>query len=302
MSAESRDVLKTYIVASFIDTHEIIEIAKAAERIGYHGIGIPEHVVNLAELDTPYPYSRDGQRRWPAFTHWPDPCVLIGALGNCTSRLRLLTTVYVASLHNPYQAAKSIGTAALLSQGRMELGLGVGWCREEFALLGQEFRGRGRRTEEMIELMRKLWQPGWTSFEGEHYRTPTLEMSPTPPPVPILFGGHTDIAINRAAAYDGWISGDALTVEQAIDVAGRIRHQRAQLDRQDAEFSVISVLADALTPGDFERAAAGGVTHALTQPWLYYYGANATLDQKIDGLERYHRDFMPTATEAPSNV
>ena len=162
--------MKYYISTGYLDTREIVDIAKAADDLGYDGLGIPEHVVNLETLKTPYPYTRDGTRRWEPFTDWPDPWVLIGALAECTQRLRFVTTVYVAALRDPYVAAKSIGTAALLSNGRVELGLGVGWCAEEFELLNAQFPQRGKRTEEMIELIRALWSPGWTEFSGEFYQ------------------------------------------------------------------------------------------------------------------------------------
>ena len=81
-------------------------------------------------------------------------------------------------MRDPYSAAKAIGTAAYLADGRVELGIGVGWCEEEFTLMGQQFAKRGKRTDEMIELMRALWQPGWTEFDGEFYQTPRLEMTP----------------------------------------------------------------------------------------------------------------------------
>jgi alkanesulfonate monooxygenase SsuD/methylene tetrahydromethanopterin reductase-like flavin-dependent oxidoreductase (luciferase family) len=165
-----------------LNTHEIVEITKAADDLGYDGIGIPDHVVNLETLDTPYPYTKDGLRRWQPFTDWPDPWVLVGALAQVSTRLRFVTTVYIPAMRNPYSAAKAIGTAAVLASGRVELGIGVGWCREEFALMGEQFDARGKRTDEIIELMRALWQPGWTEFDGGSYRTPRLEMQPTPPP------------------------------------------------------------------------------------------------------------------------
>src|SRR5690606_12062134 len=112
------------------------------------------------------------------------------AAGAVTERLRFVTSIYVAALRSPYQVAKSVGTAAALTGGRVSLGVGVGWCEEEFDLLGQDFATRGRRTDEAIDLMRELWQPGWTEREGEHYPTPRLTMRPTPPsPIPVLVGG-----------------------------------------------------------------------------------------------------------------
>ena len=158
--------MKFYISSAFLNTREIIEIAKAADELGYDGIGIPDHVVNLETLDTPYPYTKDGQRRWQPFTDWPDPWVLVGALAQVTTRVRFVNTVYIPAMRNPYSAAKAIGTAAVLASGRVELGVGVGWCKEEFALMGEQFAARGKRTDEMLDLMRALWEPGWTEFDG----------------------------------------------------------------------------------------------------------------------------------------
>lgn len=166
--------MRFYVATGFLDTGEIVEIAKAADDLGYDGIGIPDHIVNLETLSTPYPYTRDGQRRWQPFTHWPDPWVLVGALARATTRLKFVTTVYVPAMRDPYAAAKAIGTAAFLAGGRVELGVGVGWCEDEFALVGQRFDRRGKRTDEMLELLAELWAPGWTEFHGEFYTTPRL--------------------------------------------------------------------------------------------------------------------------------
>ena len=93
------------------------------------------------------------------------------------TRLKFVTTVYIPGMRDPYSAAKAIGTAAYLADGRVELGVGVGWCEEEFALMGQQFARRGKRTDEMLELMQELWQPGWREFNGDFYQMPRLEMS-----------------------------------------------------------------------------------------------------------------------------
>ncbi len=208
--------MKVYVERAFLDTSEVVEIAKAADELGYDGLGIPDHVINLETLKTPYPYTKDGKRRWEAFTDWPDPWVLIGALATVTTRLRFVTTVYLPAMRDPYSAAKSIGTAAVLAGGRLELGIGVGWCEEEFTLMGQRFDRRGKRTDEMLELMKELWKPGWTEFDGEFYQTPRLEMEPTPPHIPIYVGGLSDIALRRAARHDGWI-GDLITTDHALE-------------------------------------------------------------------------------------
>ncbi|OSC41832.1 TIGR03619 family F420-dependent LLM class oxidoreductase [Mycobacterium decipiens] len=284
--------MKFYISSAFLNTSEIIEIAKAADDLGYDGIGIPDHVVNLETLTTPYPYTKDGQRRWQPFTDWPDPWVMVGALAQLTTRLRFVTTVYIPAMRNPYSAAKAIGTAAVLAHGRVELGIGVGWCQEEFALMGEQFTARGKRTDEIVELMRALWEPGWTEFDGEFYRTPRLEMQPTPPPIPIYVGGLSDIALRRAARHDGWI-GDLIKTDRAIAAAGRLRELRLENGLPLEGFTILVPLTDAFNVADYRRAEKAGITGVLTMPWMFYAGPGATLAEKIDGMRRFRKNLAP---------
>lgn len=282
--------MKYYISSAFLKTSEIVEIAKAADDLGYDGIGIPDHVVNLETLDTPYPYTKDGQRRWQPFTDWPDPWVLVGALAQVTTRLRFVTTVFIPAMRNPYSTAKAIGTAAVLAVGRVELGVGVGWCEEEFGLMGQPFEARGKRTDEMLDLMRALWEPGWTQFDGEFFQTPRLEMQPTPPRIPVYVGGLSEVAFRRAARNDGWI-GDLIKIDRAIEAAARLRALRVENGLSLDDFTILTPLTDAVTIADYQRAEAAGITGILTMPWMFYAGPDATLADKIDGMRRFRKDL-----------
>ena len=282
--------MKFYVSSAFLDIGEIVEIARAADEIGYAGIAIPDHVVNLETLRTPYPYTHDGQRRWQPFTDWPDPWVLVGAMAQATTRLKFVTTVYIPAMRDPYTAAKAIGTAACLSGGRVELGVGVGWCAEEFDLLRQSVARRGKRTDEMLEVMKTLWQPGWHEFGGEFFSMPRLEMTPTPPPIPIYGGGLSDIALRRAARNDGWI-GDLIGLEQAAASVDRIRALRAERGLGMDDFRVITPLVDAFTRDHYRRAGDAGISAVLTMPWVFYCGSSPSLKDKIDGMRRFHTDF-----------
>lgn len=282
--------MRFYVSTAFLDTREAVEIARAADDLGYDGMAIPDHVVNLETLQTPYPYTRDGKRRWEAFTDWPDPWVMIGAVALVTTRLRFVTTVYLPAMRDPYSAAKAIGTAAVLADGRLELGIGVGWCREEFELLGQRFERRGKRTDEMLELMKALWSPGWTEFAGEFYTAPRLEMEPSPPPIPVYVGGLSDIALRRAARHDGWI-GDLITTDKALERVAALRRLRAENGLGMDGFEVITPLTDAFTPEHYDRAQAGGITGIITMPWMFYAGPDASLTDKIDGMRRFRKDL-----------
>jgi len=286
------------IVTAFQPTDHLIPLAKAADALGYHAISVPDHVIDLEELETPYPYTPDGKRRWDLDADWPDTWVLIGALAAVTTRVRFFNSIYVTALRSPFQVAKSVGTAAVLSGNRVSLGIGIGWCREEFELLGQDFRTRGRRTDEGLALMQALWEPGWTEFEGEFYSAPRMTMNPSPTaPIPIYVGGLSEIAFRRAARHDGWV-GDIYTVEEASRHAARLLEIR-DASGADGDFAIITALSDAFLPEHFEAAEAAGITETLTMPWAYYHGREATLEQKLDGMERFAADVIGPVSPVP---
>ena len=141
---------------AFTDTEDYLELAQVAEAHGWEMLVLSDHVVHPEKIAAKYPYREDGERPWEAPDHWPDNWVAMGAMGAVTQRLRFLTGVYVVPMRNPFHLAKAIGTAAVLTNYRVELGIGLGWMRDEFALLGEDFDSRVPRTEEMVAVMRKL--------------------------------------------------------------------------------------------------------------------------------------------------
>ena len=164
--------MKFSIATAWIDPSELPAIAREADRLGYDSIAVSDHVVNIEELRTPYPYSADGERRWKSFDPWVDPMVAIGALGAVTERIRFFTNVYVLPMRDPFTTAKTVATASIFTGGRVSLGIGMGWCEDEFDLIGQQFRRRGARSDEMLELLATLWQGGWVEHHGEFGESP----------------------------------------------------------------------------------------------------------------------------------
>jgi alkanesulfonate monooxygenase SsuD/methylene tetrahydromethanopterin reductase-like flavin-dependent oxidoreductase (luciferase family) len=138
--------LKFAISTAFTPLDEVCQLAQAADRFGYEMVAVSDHVVHPRTLKSPYPYTADGRPRWEPFTDWSDAWVMIGAMAAVTKRLKFTTSVYVLPMRNPFLVAKSVATAAAVSGGRVTLGIGVGWMEEEFDLLGQSFRRRGKRT------------------------------------------------------------------------------------------------------------------------------------------------------------
>jgi probable F420-dependent oxidoreductase len=283
--------MKFVVSGAFNDPRELPALARAADECGYDSLALSDHVVHPEKLDTPYPYTPDGSRRWPAFTPWPDPWVTIAHLAGITRSLRFNTNVFVLPLRNPFLVAKAVSTAALLSGDRVTLTVGVGWSKLEFELMGQDFRTRGRRCDEAIEVLRKLWAGGWVEHQGEFYSFPRLEMTPPPAQrIPIWVGGISDAALRRAACNDGWLS-DLQTSAEIADCIARIRALRGEQGRA-GEFAVLASASDVADLDGYRRLADAGVTHALTIPWIPYHGMTADLQLKLDGIRRFADHFI----------
>lgn len=281
------------ISTAFHAPADLIELARAADECGYAYLAMSDHVVHPRELATPYPYTEDGQRRWEAFTPWPDPWVTAAALAMVTTRIRFYTSVYVLPLRNPFQIAKSVGTAAVLSGDRVSLGVGVGWCEEEFELMEQSFRRRGARANEMFDVLRKLWGGGWVEHHGEFYDFDALEMSPSPArPIPIYSGGFSKPALRRAAHHgDGWIS-DLHTTAEILPLIEEVLRLRAEGPRAGEPFEIFASVSDAHELDGYRRLRDAGATHLLTMPWFFYSGAAEDIGLRCDGVRRFADDVL----------
>jgi probable F420-dependent oxidoreductase len=210
-----------------------------------------------------------------------------------TKRLRFVTGIYVLPMRNPFVVAKAIGTAAVMSSYRVSLGFGVGWMKEEFDLLGESFRNRGKRTDEMIDVLRKLWAGGMVEHHGVFYDFAPLQMSPAVAgEIPLIVGGLSEPALRRAARIgDGWIS-DIHTTEELAAIIAKLNTYRAEYGRAQRPFQVIAAARDAFDLGGFKRLEDVGVTHLQTMPWALYGGSGDTLAEKQKGLERFADEII----------
>jgi len=275
------------IPTAFSPTAHFCAMARAAEEHGWDAVAISDHVAHPERIASPYPYTPDGAIRWNEHTAWPDPWVSIAAMAAVTTRLRFVTNIYVLALRNPFLAAKAVATAAALSGDRVALGVGVGWCREEFVLAGQEFGDRGRRTDEMIEVLRKLWTGDYVEHQGRCYRFERVRMLPAPgAPVPIYGGGLSEPALRRAARLDGWIS-DIHTLAELREIAATLRRLRAEAGLAERPYAIVAACSDAFGADGVRRLGEIGVTHYATAPWLFYGGSWDSLPDKVDGLRRF---------------
>ncbi len=284
--------MKFVISAAFAPVEELFDIARTAEECGFEAMTFSDHVVYTETIDTPYPYTEDGTRRYDETSSFPDPWVTIGALAASTTTLRFTTNVYVLAMRNPFAAAKMIGTAALLSDNRVTLTVGVCWSNVEFEVMGQPFKRRGKRTDEMLELMQKLWTGEMVEHHGEFYDCPPLLLNPVPNErIPVWVGGFSEPALRRAARQDGWLS-DMQTTAHITECIEKCRKFRAEAGRADEPFDVMASASDAFDVEGYTKLSAAGVTHVLTMPWAFYSGVGATLQQKVDGIRRYADDVI----------
>lgn len=285
--------MKFVLSTSFSTVAHLTELAPVADETGWDAMSFSDHVANPETLATPYPYTADGSRRWPPFTDWPDPWVMVGALSTITKRLRFTNNIFVLPMRNPFLVAKAISTAAVVSNNRLTLAVGVGWCKDEFELLQQDFHSRGKRTDEMIEILRLLWSGEMVEYHGEHYDFGRLEMNPAPSqPVPIWFGGISEPALRRAARLgDGWVT-DLQPSAEIIASIRKIQAWRKEYGRDHLPFEVMATPNDAYTVDAYRQLQDHGVTHILTQPWPFYHGETQDLEKKKDGIRRYAHDVI----------
>jgi probable F420-dependent oxidoreductase len=185
----------------------ILALAREGERLGLHSTMVADHIVFPVESRSTYPYTLDGKH--PSLGDALDAFSILGLVAGATERLRLVTSVLVLPYRNPVLTAKMAASLDVLSGGRLTLGVGAGWLKEEFAALNSPaFEARGAVTDEWITIFKQLWAQSPASFAGRFYRYSDIRCEPFPvqkPHPPIWVGGHSRAALRRTARHgDGW--------------------------------------------------------------------------------------------------
>jgi probable F420-dependent oxidoreductase len=251
---------------SVANPKRVHELAILGEELGYESVFVPDHLFIPVQVDDRYPGTPDGAFPWPQDIPLYDPFVLLARIAEHTTRIKLGTGIYILPLRHPIVAARAITAVDVLSSGRVILGIGVGWLREEFRALGIDPASRFRRTEECVEALRVLWTEKEAEYHGAHFDFGPLYFEPKPvsaPHPPILFGGESDTALERAVRCgDGWISGGG---EDVIAKVERIRELRAERG-DEGPFDLTVLLFD---PAEAMIAALAdaGVDRLVVAPW-----------------------------------
>ena len=260
-------------------------VARHAEQAGFESLWTVEHVVVPAGYESKYPYNRSGRMAGGDDVPIPDPLIWMSFVAAHTSTIKLATGMLILPQRSPLITAKELATLDVLSGGRVLLGVGLGWLEEEFRAIGVPFEGRGKRVVEGIEAMRVLWREDQPSYEGETVRFHDARLWPKPlnRSIPIVLGGHTELAARRAGRLaDGFFPGRSKPEE--LEPLLRIMRESAEQAGRDPDSIEITAGAPA-DPAFVEQLRALGVHRIVVPPMAFDVdGMKQGIDQCVAAL------------------
>jgi probable F420-dependent oxidoreductase len=269
------------IALGALNSHFHVEATEEAERLGYESVWLPEHLVLPVHMSrSPHP----GEEHPPVPPTTPvfDAFAHLGFLAGRTRHLRLGTHVYNLGLRHPFVSARAVQTLDIVSDGRVEFGIGASWLEEEWRAVGLDFGSRGRRVDEAIDVCKRLWTESEVAHDGEFFRFDAVAFEPKPvqhPWPPILVGGESQAALRRAArSGDGWI-GMGHTFESAAKQIDRLQELRREQERETAAFQ-ICLGGPVTSADDVRRWEELGVSRLIVSPWRRSPDA-------VDGMRRF---------------
>ena len=265
----------------------IADFGRRAEAAGLDSIWMGEHVVLFDKTEFPYPGSRDGKLPVPDGGGMLDTVATFGFLAAATQRVRLGTGIALISQRNPIYTAKEFTTLDWLSNGRIDFGIGVGWCKEEVLASGYTWDDRGARSDEFLELVTRLWTESPARYDGKHFQLADCRLDPKPvqkPHVPIIVGGHSDAALRRAATYGAGWYGFAIRPEQTAEVLRRLDRALQARGRSRADFEVIATPPYRISADEIRAFAELGVDRVV--PLLGAQTPDA-VGGRLDELHRF---------------
>jgi len=275
------------------DYDSSLEICRRAEAAGFESVWGGEHVILPDRIDSRYPYTADGKIPAEPETPIPDPLIWLAFAAAAAPSLRLGTCILIVPQRNPVVLAKALATLDQLSGGRVELGLGVGWLKEEFDALGVPWERRGARNDEYVAAMRALWAGPHAEFHGEFVDFAPVTCSPRPVngTIPVLVGGDTDAAIRRAVSIaDGYFpgEGDAVRLNALLE---RLHRACESAGRDPGSIAVNAMFgAQMADPAAGVEQMAGLGVDRIMVPAFFFAGPGG-----LDRLEAFGERVVPLA-------
>jgi probable F420-dependent oxidoreductase len=278
------------------DSSYYLPLAQAAEAAGYTSITVADSLAYPKESDSVYPYTPDGNRTFLEDKEFIETFVLCAAMGAVTTRLRFTPFVLKLPVRPPVLVAKQAASVAALTGNRLGLGVGTSPWVEDYEIMGVPFERRGKRMDECMDVIRGLTAGGgYFEFHGEFYDIPAIKICPVPTePIPLLVGGHADLALKRAVVRgDGWMHGGG-PPEELDALLRKIDALRKAEGVQDRPFEIHVISLDAYTPDGIKRLEDRGVTDVIVGFRVPYILGPDTqpLDKKIEYLNRYAENVI----------
>jgi alkanesulfonate monooxygenase SsuD/methylene tetrahydromethanopterin reductase-like flavin-dependent oxidoreductase (luciferase family) len=268
-----------------------IPLAQAAESAGFHGMTIADSIAYPYASDSTYPYTEDGNREFLDGKEIIEAFILASALCAATTTLKFNMFVLKLPIRPPALVAKQAGSLAAMFDNRLGLGVGTSPWVEDYELMDVPFARRGKRMDECIEIVKGLTTGEYFEFHGEFYDIPKTKMSPAPTkPIPILIGGHADIALRRAARNDGWMHGGGdLGEPEVLDRYIKRLNELREAEGRTGPFEIHAMSLDAYKPDGIKRLEDRGVTDIMVGFRIPYIVGPDTepLENKIRAIEKY---------------
>jgi probable F420-dependent oxidoreductase len=283
------------------------KLAVAADELGFHSGWVSDHVAwPAATLESKYPYTDDGSFPAGVDMSWLDPLGTLFFVAGVTERLKLGVTVLILGYRWPILTAKAWASLDVLSEGRAIVGVGVGWMREEFEVLGMPFDHRGARADEQLELYEACFTQDRPSYDGRYYQIPEIGFAPKPvqQPMPIWVGGDTEPAFRRTVKYGSAFHAAFQPIDEVAAAWARIGELATEAGRDPSEITLSIRLyldPDAAMPGaksvqgSAEQMADTigrwrdiGVTHMLLDPVV-----RGGVDARIEAMEHLMGEVRP---------
>jgi alkanesulfonate monooxygenase SsuD/methylene tetrahydromethanopterin reductase-like flavin-dependent oxidoreductase (luciferase family) len=274
---------------TMLDPAQYVPLAQAAEKAGFHAVSVPDSIFYPEEAIGEYPYHQG--REFLEDKPFVEPLIAISAMAQATTTLRFSSYVIKLAIRDALLVAKDVFSTAAMSGDRLTLGVGISPWIDDFKYCNVPFEGRGKRMDEIIEILRGLQSGGYFEYHGDHFDFTPLKMCPVPDrPLPITVGGHAPPALRRAARLgDGWVSAN-LTREQMRGLIGLLDGYRREFGTDSNEAFVVQGMLsdiDPFDPAGYREAEEMGMTDITMSPWGVYETQQLGLQQRIDLIDRF---------------
>lgn len=274
---------------TMLDPAQYIPLAQAAEAAGFHAVSVPDSIFYPEEAIGEYPYHQG--REFLEDKPFVEPLIAIASMAAATSTLQFSTFVIKLAIRDALIAAKTALSTAVMSNNRLTLGVGISPWVDDFQYCNIAFEGRGKRLDEMIEILRGVQSGEYFEYHGEHFDFTRLKMCPVPDrPIKITVGGHSPPALRRAARLgDGWIAANVTREEMRGLLVKLDRYRKEYGSDKNRDFIVQGMLSDidVFTPDGYREAEDMGLTDITLSPWGVYDTQQLELADRLDRIKRF---------------